>query len=197
MLTVTQYDVPIGGRFPRKNYDRIINRIQDILNFASLLSYASQTFTEMRQNQSDGSESQWLNDFRRLVKEADVSSRESTTLLSLLSASVAAGQPLPPYLLPPEPYRLSAKLESLDASILSVRHMAEPGFAAFAVMQISTKCIGDDLKALLADIKELVGELDFSFHVVSTTDTNSTPGGSSDRLVSRDASRDGDKRKEN
>ncbi|KAI5275458.1 hypothetical protein E4T47_01489 [Aureobasidium subglaciale] len=180
-----KYDVPIGGRFPRQNYDRIIARIQDILNFASLLSYASQTFSDMRNADKDGSESQWLNDFRRLVTEADITSKESTTLLSLLSASVASGQPLPPYLQHPEPYRLSAKLESLDASILSVRHMAEPGFAAFAVMQISTKCIGDDIKALLADIKELVGELDFSFHVVSTKDASSNE--SQDTLIRDDS----------
>jgi len=180
-----RYDVPIGGRFPRQNYDRIIARIQDILNFASLLSYASQTFCEMQNTEKDGSQSQWLNDFRRLVKEADITSKESTTLLSLLSASVASGQPLPPYLQHPEPYRLSAKLESLDSNILSVRHMAEPGFAAFAVMQISTKCIGDDIKALLADIKELVGELDFSFHVVSTRDDSSS--GSQDTLIKEDS----------
>jgi hypothetical protein len=63
--------------------------------------------------------------------------------------------------------------------------MAEPGFAAFAVMQISTKCIGDDIKALLADIKELVGELDFSFHVVSTRDDASS--GSQDTLIREDS----------
>ncbi|KAH0262671.1 hypothetical protein KCU91_g13251, partial [Aureobasidium melanogenum] len=183
-----KYDVPIGGRFPRQNYDRIIARIQDILNFASLLSYASQTFSEMRNPGVDGSESQWLNDFRRLMKEADITSKEFTTLLSLLSASVASGQPLPPYLQHPEPYRLSAKLESLDSSILSVRHMAEPGFAAFAVMQISTKCIGDDIKALLADIKELVGELDFSFHVISTQDGSmSSSQTSQDTLIREDS----------
>lgn len=155
-----------------------------ILNFASLLGYASRTFSEMQQVSQDGSESQWLSDFRRLVREANVTSKEVTTLLTLVSASVASGQPLPPYLQHPEPYRLSEKLEKLDASILSVRHMAEPGFAAFAVMQISTKCIGDDLKALLADVKELVGELDFSFHIVSTKD--SSPSASSDGLLDED-----------
>lgn len=123
--------------------------------------------------EKDHSQSQWLLDFRRLVHEAGGTSREITTLLTLLSASVASGQPLPPYLKPPEPYALSAKLEGLDSNILSVRHMAEPGFAAFAVMQIATKCIGDDLKGLLKDVRELVGELDFSFHVVSTAEGDS------------------------
>lgn len=60
--------------------------------------------------------------------------------------------------------------------------MAEPGFAAFAVMQIATKCVSEDLEALLADIKELVGELDFSFHVVSTAETSSADSSSANLL---------------
>ncbi|GAB7352514.1 hypothetical protein MBLNU459_g2913t1 [Dothideomycetes sp. NU459] len=180
-----KYDVPVGGKFPKATYDRITSRIQDILNFTSLISYSSRTFSEMYQPPKDGekaeSEKRWITDFRRIVSEVNVTSKEITTLLTLLSASVASGQPLPPYLNVPEPYRLSARLEQTDRNILSVRHMAEPGFAAFAVMQISTKCVSDDIKALLADVKELVGELDFSFHVISTQ--NSTPNDSSDRLL--------------
>jgi len=178
-----KYDLPIGGRFPKATYDKIINRIQDILNFTSLISFASQTFTDMNLA-SDGSnsESEWLRDFRRLVRDANVTSREVTTLLALLSASVASGQPLPPYLKTPEAYQLSTKLDAMDKDILSVRHIVEPGFAAFACIQIGTKCIADDLKALLRDVKELVGELDFSFHVVSTADGSA---GSSKEDVAR------------
>ncbi|KAL1302337.1 hypothetical protein AAFC00_002744 [Neodothiora populina] len=182
----TRWDVPVGGKFPKKNYDRIIDRIQDIVNFTSLMTYASATYSEMHQNPKtnpassissedrDTSQTQWLLDFRRIHQEAGGTSKEITTLLSLLSASVATSQPLPPYLRPPEPYALSTRLETLDSSILSVRHMAEPGFAAFAVMQIATRCIGDDLKLLLREIKELVGELDFSFHIFSTRDERSS-----------------------
>lgn len=137
-----------------------------------------------QEGEKGGSKSQWLSDFRRLVREANVTSKEITTLLILLSASVTSGQPLPPYLNVPEPYRLSARLETMDKNILSVRHMAEPGFAAFAVLQICTKCVGDDLRALLADVKELVGELDFSFHITSTQDYS--PSGSSEGLLDGD-----------
>ena len=56
--------------------------------------------------------------------------------------------------------------------------MGEPGYAAFAVMAISTRCIHMDLERLLAGVKRLVGELDFSFHVVSTEGR-----GSEDTLV--------------
>ena len=97
---------------------------------------------------------------------------------------MAGGQPLPPYLKAPEPYALNSQLEKLDRDILSVRHMAEPGFAAFACMQIGTRCIGDDVAALLRDVKELVGELDFSFHAVSVT--AHSPQESSDSLKKED-----------
>lgn len=56
----------------------------------------------------------------------------------------------------------------MDHDILSLKHIAEPGYAAFAVMAISTRCIHMDLERLLAGVKRLVGELDFSFHIVST-----------------------------
>ena len=69
---------------------------------------------------------------------------------------------------PPQSYQLTRRLEAIDRDILNVKHVAEPGFAAFAVLQISTSCIHMDIKKLLHAVKKLVGELDFSFHVVST-----------------------------
>lgn len=76
------------------------------------------------------------------------------------------GTALPPYLTPPTAYALSAKLEAVDRDILSVRHIAEPGYAAFAVVQISTRCIQMDVQRLLERVRKLVGTMDFSFHVV-------------------------------
>ena len=49
----------------------------------------------------------------------------------------------------PEAYRLSVKMEAVDRDILSLRHIAEPGYAAFAVMQISTRCISMDIEKLM------------------------------------------------
>jgi hypothetical protein len=111
---------------------------------------------------------QWFNDFRRITAKTNITSHEITSLLALLSSSIQTGQPLPPYLTNPEGHQLSKKLEAVDHDILSLRHIAEPGYAAFAVMAISTRCIHMDLDRLLAAVKKLVGELDFSFHVVST-----------------------------
>ena len=73
-------------------------------------------------------------------------------MLCLLSSSVSSGQPLPPYLKAPQPYGLSKKLETLDRDILSVRHIAEPGYAAFAVMQVCSRAICNDIELLLKSV---------------------------------------------
>ena len=48
----------------------------------------------------------------------------------------------------------------MDRDFLSIRHIAEPGYSSFEVIQIGTRCIIDDLGKILACVKELVGELD-------------------------------------
>jgi hypothetical protein len=97
----------------------------------------------------DESNSAWMHDFRRLVGTANVTTHEVTSLLCLLSASITNRQPLPPYLKAPRPYSFSKRLEALDSDILSLKHMSEPGFAAFAVLQISTRCIVGDVERLM------------------------------------------------
>jgi hypothetical protein len=137
-----KWEIPIGGRFPKKQYDICIQSIEHIVNYITLIGYASATFNTAEANE-------WSNDFRRLVSSVNATSQEITSLLSLLSASIMNGQPLPPYLKVPAPYALSTKLEKLDRDILSVRHIAEPGYAAFAVIQVSSRCIITELDRLL------------------------------------------------
>ncbi|KAF1355905.1 hypothetical protein EJ07DRAFT_131149 [Lizonia empirigonia] len=190
-----KFEFPLGGKFPAKEYEKIIKTVNNIVNYTSLLGYASQAFTHPTFNADTPDEDaawsstrfpkqaspQWLDDFRRVIKDANVTSHEITTLLSLLSSSIQNGQPLPPYLKVPQNYQLSQKLQAVDSDILSLRHIAEPGYAAFAVMAISTRCISMDIEKLLKAVKKLVGELDFSFHVVSTN--SSSENSSSETLV--------------
>lgn len=122
---------------------------------------------------ADGEQTKWSEDFRRVLDGASLTSQEVTSLLSLMSASISNGCPLPPFLRAPVPYQLSQRLEDIDRDILSVRHINEPCYAAFAVIQVSTRCIIGDLDKLLRNVRTLVGELDFSFHAVSTSDASS------------------------
>ena len=65
----------------------------------------------------------------------------------------------------PQPYELSNKLRVLDPDILSIRNVDEPGYAAFAVTQIASSLVSDDLGKLINNVRELVGEVDFTFHI--------------------------------
>lgn len=168
-----KFDIPVGGKFPREQYQKLIGLMQSTLDFMALVSLASAAFPELQQLDNREHSSEWLSHFRKLIGQANnVTSESITTLLSLLSASVTSGSPLPPYLHVPEPYQLVQRLDEMDKDILSVRHIAEPGYSSFAVIQLATRCMIDDLREILTGVKELVGELDFSYHVVSTTDSS-------------------------
>lgn len=124
--------------------------LHSIVNYTALIGYASNTFTQTNlQGENDKSSAQWFRDFKRIISSADITSHEITSLLSLLSSSITNGQPLPPYLVAPQSYKLATRMEAVDRDILSIRHIAEPGYAAFAVMQISTRCIHMDIEKLL------------------------------------------------
>lgn len=66
-----------------------------------------------------------------------------------MSSSLANAQPLPPYLNIPEPFQFVKLIESVDKDILSIRHIAEPEYSAFAVLQIVSVRINTDLGKLV------------------------------------------------
>jgi len=115
-------------------------------------------------------DSEWMTDFKQLIASLQLTSHNVTSLLAIISAAISSGKPLPPYLKAPEPYRLGELLEGLDTDILSTKHVTEPGYAAFAVMQVSTTMLADDLAGLLHETKKLVGEADFSMDIVKVED---------------------------
>lgn len=89
---------------------------------------------------------------------------------------------MPPYLVLPESYNLSKRLEKLDKGILDARHVEEPGYSAYAVMQVASSLITDDLARLVDHVRDLVGETDFSFRVdTSDSSVDSTGSESSSR----------------
>jgi len=146
----------------------------------SLVSYASQSFAFLDEQ---GNVSKWTRTFRQIMSSIGPTSHETVTLLTLLSSAMRDGRPLPPYLHLPKPYELTRRLEEQDENILSVRHVNEPGYAAFAVLQLATRCIAQDLQELLTRVTGLVGELDFSFHIVDSPDLSSdTLGDGGDEL---------------
>jgi len=83
--------------------------------------------------------------------------RQITSLLCLLSAILASGNPLPPILGLPEPLRL---VRALDGG-LKLDHLVEPGFMALAVAQVAVGVMREDLVRVIGMVEELVGRVEF------------------------------------
>lgn len=139
------------------------------MNYLSLMSYATQAWStdngSTYPNTQPETRHEWLQDLSILIEGVNPTSHAITSVLSLLSASVTTGSALPPYIILPEPYHLNKKLEALDTGILDARHVQEPGYSAYAVLQVCSSLVGDDLRRLVGEVKALVGETDFSFQV--------------------------------
>lgn len=136
-----------------------------------MIAYVTKTFKELPENAHAGTAGEedrgtWLKDFKEVVASLELTSHHVTSMLAIISGAIGSGKPLPPYLRAPERYQLGEMLSSVDADILSTQHVCEPGYSAFATMQVSTTMLAEDLADLLADAKKLVGEADFELDVV-------------------------------
>ncbi|KAH8668209.1 hypothetical protein BGZ60DRAFT_377054 [Tricladium varicosporioides] len=165
-----KWELTIGGKFPRESYENITLRATNIMNYLSLISYATQSWSAKDggkdyPNNIPTARRAWLHDLTLLVDKIGPTSHTVTSILSMLSASVRMGSALPPYMQLPEPYNLNKRLEALDSGILDARHVEEPGYSAYAVMQVTSGLMMDDLRRLVDSVRELVGETDFSFRV--------------------------------
>jgi hypothetical protein len=139
------------------------------MNYLSLMSYATNSWSinggAAYPNTQPETRREWVEALNKLIDTINPTSHGITSVLSLLSASVTQGSALPPYIQLPEAYDLSRRLEALDKGILDARHVEEPGYSAYAVLQVCSSLLFDDLARLVDHVKDLVGETDFSFTV--------------------------------
>lgn len=183
-LGFQSWQLEIGGKFPKEIYNKLINEAESILGWIALIAYASKSFAI---SADDGSQDEWHLDFLKLLSGVETTSEQVSSRLAILSNSVSNGTPLPPYLQPVQAYNLDDKLQMINKDILSINHIAQPGYAAFAVMQIASRSLIYDLNKLTEDVKSLVGELDFSFHFEKNAGSTNT---SADDLSNKQSKND-------
>lgn len=184
-----KWEPKFGGKFPHQTYDELIGSMRNTFSYISLISYASKTFVA----EGSESESEWRRSFRSFASDLDLTVQEITSMFCLLSSSMVNGQPLPPYVRHVRPYNLRDKILAREPGLLSVNHVAEPCYAAFAVLQVASSLISEELEKQVRLVKQLVGEVDFSFHVISTSDESSANTSTSTLLekLSRDQNGNG------
>lgn len=139
-----------------------------------MIAYATETFRMLpTADNTQNASGSWLKDLKHLIASLQLTSQEVTSLLSIVAAAISTGRPMPPYLKAPQPINFRQLLDSMDDDILSTRHVLEPGYAAFAVMQVSSTMLRDDLEGLLEETKNLVGEAKFNIDVTGVKDLES------------------------
>ena len=145
------------------NYCSLISCLQRLMLWISLASYSSRTYQEAEEEGM----SVWSSDFRKyqleltpplqsneehllgkIITNVNTTSNKITSLFSMLSSSLSNALPLPPYLEMPQPFQFLKKLNEIDRDILSIRHIAEPEYSAFAVMQVVSQSINADIVKL-------------------------------------------------
>ncbi|KAL1296546.1 hypothetical protein AAFC00_000051 [Neodothiora populina] len=162
-----KYEPTLGGRFPTAIYNDILNQMTVLLDYMSLLSFATQVWAVGGLSKDYLPESsrsrQWLRDLAELIGPINPSEERITIILSQLSAAIATGRSLPAKIEPAQPFQLSRQLRKLDPEALHIKHIQEFGYSTYAVMEIISTMITYKLEALVANIEDLVGIVDFDF----------------------------------
>ncbi|KFZ19176.1 hypothetical protein V501_00789 [Pseudogymnoascus sp. VKM F-4519 (FW-2642)] len=165
----TAWEPTFGGKFPQASYDSIIR-------FTTMTAHASETFRVLPiADNTQNTPGSWLKDFKRLISSLQLTSQEVTSLLAIVASAISTGRPMPPYLKAPQFMNLRQLLNRMDGDILSTRHVLEPGYTAFAVIQVSSTMLRDDLEGLLEETKNLVGEAKFNIDVTGIENLNADP----------------------
>ncbi len=145
-----------------------------MLHYLTLIAFASESFTTAR---LDPETSKWLSEFAKSRSDINYESHKVTSLLALLSAAMRNGHALPPYLKAPTDFRLSDQLIPGGTHVLDLRNLNEPGFRPVAVIEVAQKSLIDSVDRIVEDIKELVGEVNFSYHFQSDSASSSVLDG--------------------
>lgn len=144
----TIWQFPLDARFPKRTYEKVIDVVENLVNFTALIGYSS-TGLNLASDESKPETREWHESFRVLQDSVQEISDQVTSLLCLLSSSILYAQPLPPHLHVPPPYSLLQRMQIANRHILDITHVAEKSYSAFAVLQIASRSIIVDLYELV------------------------------------------------
>ncbi|KAL4762085.1 uncharacterized protein BDW70DRAFT_32679 [Aspergillus foveolatus] len=163
------FEPRIGGKFPKPTYDAIIREIQRMFISMALMAQTVQSFqnpslpsTRGNIRMEDKFANKWSSRLATIaLQSADFKSHATTSLLCHLGSAVINAQPLPPYLSTGATFPLARSARQTDKDLMSIRHIRDPAFSAFATLEVLRSVVGAGLGELLSNVKSLVGELSF------------------------------------
>ncbi|EYE94810.1 uncharacterized protein EURHEDRAFT_479275 [Aspergillus ruber CBS 135680] len=146
------WEFSLGGRFPKKTYGEILAILERVSSYLTLSGYVSlaleRTPTWWAADQND-------------TAQAHLTPGGVTTRMIILHSALSRVHPLPPQM---------RELEIPNLNELLTRDVpTEEGFAAAALIHTVNWYLIRDVNRLTQLVRELVGELDFSFAVDTPT----------------------------
>lgn len=163
------FEPPIGGKFPKATYDAIIDQIQRILISMALMAQITSTTSTTNADTNTESKSESESESKsksaigwstRLATAAlqstEFKSHATTSLLCHLGSAITNAQPLPPYLSAGELFPLARWVRHVDGEMLSLRHVDDPWFAGFGLLEVLRSVVGVELEGLLGYVTYLL-----------------------------------------
>ncbi|KAI1265069.1 hypothetical protein F5Y18DRAFT_427189 [Xylariaceae sp. FL1019] len=154
--------------------------ITDSLDAATAGSSSSTVGIESKYK-AEANNRAWLDALRVLLADIHPTQQSIIGVLTLLSNALQSGHSLPPHLSLPRPYELTRQLEAIDAAakstrargLLDAKNMTQAGYAEFAILQVCSALVCDDIEGLVKTVSKLVGVVDFSYRVGDASTTTS------------------------
>ncbi|KAL4994034.1 hypothetical protein BDV10DRAFT_12202 [Aspergillus recurvatus] len=151
------FEPRIGGKFPKATYDAIINETQRMFISMALMAQTAQSLQHSSlssaledANRRDKDMDKWSSRLATIaLQSADFKSHATTSLLCHLGSAVLNAQPLPPYLSTGLSFQLARSVRQTDKDLMSIRHIRDPAFSAFASLEVLRSVVGVGLGELL------------------------------------------------
>ncbi|RDH36292.1 hypothetical protein BDQ94DRAFT_185415 [Aspergillus welwitschiae] len=151
-----KFNIPIGGRYPVRNYMSIMQEALSIMNYINLLIHSSQSWPLLSHSSTFTSS--------MVLESVSTHSHQMTSALLLLSACIKHGTPLPPYFQAPTTVDFSPLWQELRADSLPPSALTgdkEAVQRAWAMMQMVTDISNVALMRIIKHARDLVGEVNF------------------------------------
>ncbi|CAO3607767.1 unnamed protein product [Cunninghamella echinulata] len=147
LLAHAKYEPPLRGKFPVENYTRILNITDNMADLVGGMGYNIRRIRPEWRKQIANS----------LMKERREYLSNIMTTLKLISTTLLAKAPLPPFLLQPNEAmdRFSKILE--NEITLRVKDMEDPSFTSYSAYMMNASSFVKELNDLLEATTALVG----------------------------------------
>ena len=156
-LSLQRWDLPAGGRFPVDRYASLLTRVVSLLDYLVTMYHATRSYEHLLPQGKYLDRQNWDKGISDLVRRLDERAQNAAATLTLLSAAIEHGLPLPPYFNAPAPFIFGTLLQHLSEDLHgSSEDAQDSAHSAFAVIQVMSNLVRSGLGKIIEEMVELV-----------------------------------------